>query len=190
MQWWFLMVFQSKQWVAKNKLLLRELHFLSLWQNPADCWAMCDGSALELLCAGLSDMVVSLFADGLEVANDCGAFCTLADLFLQEISFQVKFWGPSAPRSNSKINYRDRFEWEEPKRVPLIKPLHFCEIKGIYSLWFASLSALERGVGAYVGIKSSSLLHLAWIIRTCQMQETKAAVETFASLLCPYRFLY
>ncbi len=96
MQWWLLMVFQNKQWVSKNKLLLRELHFLSSEKNLTICWATYNGSTLKLLCVELLEIVVSLFTDSLKATT--GAHFVLKasdliDLFLCEIglSFQVKF---------------------------------------------------------------------------------------------------
>lgn len=97
------------------------------------------------------------------------------DLLLLRISssFQVKFWRPSDRSSNSQINYRHHLEWEEPKQngglVPVIKPSHFWEIKGKYSLSFASVCAFKRDAGAYGGIRSSSLMDVVWMTPMCQM---------------------
>lgn len=101
-------------------------------------------------------------------------------LLRHEFIFRGEFWRPSDRRSNSQINYRHQSEWEEPKQnSPLIEHLHFCGIKGKYSLWFVPVSAFRRGVGAYGGIKSSFLMHVVWVIRTCEVQETRASCGSF-----------
>lgn len=143
---------------------MRELHFLSLLES-AVWWDGYDGCTLKQWDAGFSAR------RAWRQQFKCRCFVIQAGkgfnwfiLLRQEFAFRGKFKRPSDRGSNSQINYRHQSEWEEPKQNgPLIEHLHFWGIKGNYSLWFAPASAFRRGVGAYGGIKSSSLMFYEWL---------------------------